>query len=267
MAKTKVTGRRRDFVIGVDRAIRRMAIHWLLIINLLVFTYVGLPFLAPVLMANGATGPANVIYGAYGFVCHQFAFRSWYIGGEQVAYPRERAGTSLEAFENFAVQDAAFAGVDVESLDVELVLAARQFRGNEQMGYKVAFCQRDVAIYGAILVGGMVFGLLREKLKPLQFWRYLLLGIVPIGLDGFSQLFANPPFDETSAGLITLIGTVSQAIFSIRESTPFLRTLTGGLFGLANVWLAYPYLQQAFKDTREKVEQQLGKAGVVFEVE
>jgi uncharacterized membrane protein len=262
--KKKATGWQRNMVIGADRLVRRVAVHWLLLINLLVFIYVGLPFLAPVLAASGATGPANTIYTAYGFVCHQFAFRSWYIGGDQVAYPRERAGTDLESFESYASQDPYFSGVDVETLDTQLIVGARVFRGNEQMGHKVAFCQRDVAIYGGIFLAGLTFALLRGKVKPLKFWQYVLLGIVPIGLDGFSQLFANPPFDQTGLGLYTLIGQISQAIFGIRESTPFLRSLTGFLFGLANVWLAYPHLEEAMKETRERVEAQLNKAGLTY---
>jgi hypothetical protein len=35
-----------------------------------------------------------------------------------------------------------------------------------------------------------------------------------------------------------------------RESTPILRTATGLLFGLANVWLAYPYVEESMGETR-----------------
>ena len=55
--KTRVTGRTRDVVIGLDRLILSLARHWLLFINLALFTYVGLPVGAPVLMEAGATGP------------------------------------------------------------------------------------------------------------------------------------------------------------------------------------------------------------------
>lgn len=267
MSDEKTTGRTRDLVVTVDRIVRGMAVRWLAILNVLVFIYVGLPFAAPVLMANGATGPANTIYSAYSFVCHQFAFRSWYAGGEQVAYPREQANSKLGTFESYAVDDPAFDGVDVTTLDVFLVTAARAFRGNEVMGYKVGFCQRDVAMYTGILLSGLAFGLMRKKLKPLKFWQYVLLAIVPMGLDGFSQMFSNPPFSDPElygAGY-GLIGGLSQAIFGLRESTPFLRTLTGLMFGLGSVWLAYPYLEEAMRDTRQQVESQLAKAGVAFD--
>lgn len=262
MAKKKATGWQRDVVISADRLIRGIAVRWLMVLNLLVFIYVGLPFLAPVLLVNGFPGPANTIYTAYSFVCHQFAFRSWYMYGDQIAYPRERAPSKLASFESYVADDPHFAGIDVTSLDTDLVFAARSFQGNERTGYKVAFCQRDVAIYGGILVAGLIFGLVRDRVKPLTFWQYVLLGIVPMGLDGVSQLLANPPFDELGYGAFTLIGQLSQGVFGIRESTPMLRTLTGFLFGVANAWLAYPYIEESMQETREKVEKQLGKAGL-----
>jgi uncharacterized membrane protein len=80
----------------------------------------------------------------------------------------------------------------------------------------------------------------------------LIIAIVPIGLDGFSQLFANPPFN--GFGL---------SAYPIRESTPLLRTLTGALFGLGNAWLVFPYIDDSMVETRELVENKLIKAGVI----
>jgi uncharacterized membrane protein len=123
------------------------------------------------------------------------------------------------------------------------------------MGYKAALCQRDVAIYGMLALFGFVFLILHKmnvKVPYLPMWAYLLMGIAPMGLDGFSQLFANPPFN--GFGL---------ALYPIRESTPLLRTLTGALFGLANGWLAYPYIEDSMADTREIVETKLIRAGII----
>ena len=74
-----------------DRIMHWFSSHYMMVINITVLIYVGLPFLAPVLMSTGVTGPANLIYKGYGFVCHQLAFRSWFMFGEQEAYPRELA--------------------------------------------------------------------------------------------------------------------------------------------------------------------------------
>ena len=54
--------------------------------------YVGLPLLAPSLMKLGAELPANIIYRMYKPLCHQFAFRSFFLFGEQPFYPLAEAG-------------------------------------------------------------------------------------------------------------------------------------------------------------------------------
>jgi len=230
--KKRVTGRTRDVVIALDRGILGFAKHWLLIFNLFILTYVGLPFLAPALMNAGLPGPANVIYTMYSPLCHQLGYRSWYLFGERSAYPRD-------IFQQYT-------GIDPDDL-----WAARGFRGNPQMGYKVAFCERDVAIYGGIFAAGLIYGLpfVRRRLKPLHWLAWILIGVFPIALDGFSQLFSQFPYN-------------TFALFSWlppRESTPLLRTLTGGLFGLANVWLAYPYVEESMRDVWRELETKLAR--------
>lgn len=213
--------------------------------------YVGLPFLAPILMYIGATGPAQVLYTLYSPMCHQFAFRSWFLFGEQMAYPREAAGVEgLAPFEQFAQQDEYFQSLpDVYEWTADLQLLARNFVGNPQMGYKVALCERDIATYGALLIFSLIFSLdrVRSRLRPVPIWLYILLGLGPIGLDGFSQLLSSPPL----------------LLWPVRESTPLLRTMTGALFGLMNAWLALPYLEEAMRETRLEIEAKLRSIGAL----
>lgn len=218
----------------LNRGLLFFARHWLAAFNLIVFLYVGLPFAAPALMNAGAERPARWIYTAYSPLCHQFAFRSWFLFGEQPAYPRELAGVGLTPFEEAT-------GIPGDDL-----WAARDFVGNEQVGYKVAFCERDVAIYGGILLAGLLYSQLRDRLKPLPLWAWVLFGVMPIALDGGTQLISELPLPILS--------------FPARESTPFLRTLTGGLFGVMNVWLAYPYLEESMGETRAIVSAKLEAA-------
>jgi uncharacterized membrane protein len=207
--------------------------HYLAVFNVLIFIYVGIPFLAPVLMKAGVVAPAKVIYKAYSYVCHQFAFRSFFLFGEQVAYPRAEAGVAgLIPFQQAT-------GIDGADL-----LAARAFIGNNQIGYKVALCERDVAIYGGILLFGLAFGLLRSKLKGIHWLVWILVGIIPIGLDGFSQLISQPPL-----GLIPF-----------RESTPLLRVLTGFLFGFMTAWFGYPYVEESMLQNRTFLEGKFNQA-------
>jgi uncharacterized membrane protein len=254
--KQPVTGWKRDVVVGLDRFILGFSRRWVLVISAMVGLYAGIPFLAPVAMHMGWTGVGDTIYRVYSPVCHQFAFRSWFLYGDQTVYPRQRAGVAGGSFEQYASQEPAFSGIDVNSLDTPLILAAKKFRGSERMGWKVAFCERDVAIYSSIMLFGIAFAILTKlgvRVPPLPFWAYLLIAIAPIGLDGFSQYFANPPFN--GFGL---------AFYPVRESTPFLRVLTGSLFGMGNAWLAFPYIEESMAETRELVENKLAKAGVLL---
>ncbi len=207
--------------------------HYLALFNVLIFLYVGIPFLAPVLMKVGAHAPAQVIYHAYSYVCHQFAFRSWFLFGEQGAYPRVEAGVAgLIPFQ----QATGINGADL--------LAARAYIGNAQLGYKVALCERDVAIYGGILLFGLIFSVLRRKVKSIHWLVWIIIGIIPIGLDGFSQLISQPPL----------------SFIPFRESTPLLRTITGLLFGFVTAWFGYPYVEESMLDNRKFLEGKFTQA-------
>ena len=215
-------------VSGADRLSFWLSHHWLLMVNLLFFLYIGLPFLAPVLMKAGATVPANVIYTAYSPLCHQLGFRSFFLFGEQPYYPRAAAGIPGAISFNQAT------GINEDDL-----FAARAFTGNAQLGYKVAVCERDVAIYLAILLFGLLYGLTGRRLKPLHWVLWLAIGVAPIGLDGFSQLFSQ------------LNLSFLASILPYRESTPFLRVLTGSLFGFCTAWFGLPYVEEPMRETRE----------------
>lgn len=215
----------RDRSIRINRGVLFFARHWVGVFNLLVLLYVGIPFAAPALMEAGATTPARLIYKLYSPLCHQYAFRSWFLFGESTAYPLERANPSTTSYE-------AATGLPPDDY-----VTARNFIGNEQVGYKVAFCERDVAIYGGILVAGLIFALARRRLRPLPIPIWFVFGILPIAIDGVSQLFAGAP--------LPLLSQIPA-----RESTPALRTATGFLFGLMNVWMAYPYVEESMQDTR-----------------
>jgi uncharacterized membrane protein len=230
----QVTGWVRVVVVGLDRAIYGFSNHWLLVFNLFLGLYVGVPFLAPLFMHWGWEAPARVIYAIYSPLCHQLGYRSYYLFGARVVYPRD-------VFQQFT-------GINPDTYDG--FLASRAFVGNALVGFKAALCERDTAIYVAMVLAGMVFGLpaVRDKLKPLSWWAWILIGIVPIGLDGFWQLFTNYPYSTTFPILTQL---------PYHESTPFWRSLTGALFGLANVWLAYPYFEESMREARAELKTKL----------
>jgi len=208
MGGKPVTGRTRDVVIFLDKLIFQLAKHWLFLANLTWGLYVGLPILAPILMLTGHTWLGNAIYSAYKVACHQIPWRSFFLGGPQMVYTYEELITLVGS------------------------ALTERYVGDATIGYKVALCQRDVATYGTILLAGLVFELVRPRLKPLPIWAFVL-SLVPMGIDGITQLFG------------------------LRESNWQLRVITGALFGLASIWLAYPYLEEGMREIRDEVNKKL----------
>ena len=179
--------------------------HWMGAINLLLLLYVGMPFLAPVLMEVGATWPARVIYTIYMPACHQLPERSYFLFGPSAVY-------DLDQFQ-------------ADGLDLsENPLLRRRYIGDAEHGWKVAICERDVAIYGSMFLAGLVFALLRFKIPRLS-WKLYLVFLIPMAVDGGTQLIG------------------------LRSSTWWTRTITGVIFGVATIWLIYPYMADAMTKT------------------
>ncbi len=245
----------------------KLSRHWLRVALILIGLFAGLPWVAPTLMHFGLTGPAHVLYFAYGPFCHQFAFRSFFLYGDQPDYPRAISGTTLKPYEDYITNSPEFkqalsnwVGIpghssfpSVDQFDpyywtYDLQFASKDFFGDPQMGYKLAICERDIAIYTALFLGGLIYSIpvVRRRLRPVPIWLYILLGIMPIAIDGVSQLLGYPPFN----------------LWAPRETLPIYRVVTGGLFGLMNAWLAFPYLELSFRDTRMQLEAKLARAGI-----
>jgi len=207
-----------------DRLFHWLSQRYMLFFNGFVILYVGLAFLAPVLQHNGNVTPAKLIYTVYGRLCHQLAFRSWFLFGEQPAYPRAAADI-----------DGLLTYNEVTGLDPFDIDSAVAFLGNSAVGYKTALCQRDIAIYTGILLFGLIFSVTRRRIPGLPIAAWMLLGILPIGIDGVSQIVSQLPWD----------------IIPLRESTPLLRTISGGLFGFSTAWFGYPIVEESMADTRK----------------
>ncbi|NJN82447.1 MAG: DUF2085 domain-containing protein [Caldilineaceae bacterium] len=189
-----------------------VARHWLAIFNVAWALYVFLPFLAPILMQAGLTTPARGIYLLYSVLCHQLPDHSYFLFGVNPV-PLQ--------------PELVLAGMD----GTDNLLSQRVFIGNDSIGYKVALCQRDIAIYGSVFLAGIAFAFLRRRIKPMSFKIYLLF-LIPIAVDGLTQLVG------------------------LRESNWWLRSLTGALFGAASVFFAYPYIDDAMLDVIETEELQ-----------
>ena len=221
----------------VDNGFSTIGRNWLFWFHFIVGLYTILPIIAPLLMQAGWTRPASLLYRLYSPTCHQMAFRSIFVGGEQWVYPREIASltTRLTPFETYAKSLTEFEGVPMQGLSADLIITSRRFVGNQLMGYKTAICQRDLMIFGSLFVGGLTFTAARRR-GPVRIPKWLsivigLLAITPIAFDGFSQLFGY------YADLFSFLRFIPM-----RESPPYLRMLTGAWFGFCVAWLILPLL-------------------------
>ena len=243
----------------VGRLLLSMARHWLRIALTALALYVSLPWLAPSLAKLGMHAAADVIYTIYSPFCHQFAFRSVFVFGEQPFYPRGTAATAYQPFEIYAAESGAFqaqyrywtqalgreappaTAEDLAVFSAAQQLAARHFVGDATFGYKTSLCARDLAIYTAMFIGGLIYRRYRWRIRPLPLWLFVLAGLLPVALDGGSQLLSYPPFE----------------LWEARESAPFFRIVTGAFFGLMCAWLGFPHLERSMQDMR----MQLGSGG------
>ncbi len=202
-------------LVALNRLVFWLSKHWAALFNTLIGLYLGGAVLAPVLMQVGLSAPAHRLYTFYGAFCHQYPFRSWFLFGKQVAYPLTTV------------------------IPLPEMAALRTFVGDPTTGYKIALCQRDVAIYGAMLLAGLLFAALRRVRRwPILPVELFLASMVPMLLDGglqwlsyFVWWFIRPAW-----------------LPAPHETTSFLRTLTGAIFGVGSIAVAYPYLNDFFQD-------------------
>lgn len=101
------------------------------------------------------------------------------------------------------------------------------------LGHQMAYCERNTAIYFSMALGGIAYVWLRRRRpRPLR-WRWYALLILPMAIDGFTQLFGW------------------------RESTWLARGITGTLFGFATIWLAFPTLQESFDQLAIDIDREI----------
>jgi uncharacterized membrane protein len=147
----------------VARIMRSLGKHWLLLANVVMLLYIGLPLLAPLLAHGGEAQWAARIHTLFSPFCHQLPERSFFLYGPQSTYSRDELLTLVG---------------DPLSL---------RYAGSAIVGYKMAICQRCAAIYSAWLLLGVFFTFTRLHIRPLRPRSFALL-LVPIAVDGVGQL-------------------------------------------------------------------------------
>jgi uncharacterized membrane protein len=217
-----------------NRLVLAFSRHWLLFVNLFNGLFIGGAVLTSLLMALGLTGPAQVLYRFYGLNCHQLPQRSYYLFGAN------------GPIQTYSLEQVLGWGGDPANL--------RAFIGNAEIGYKVAIAHRLTALHSGLFVFGLLFALVRRWLKPLP-WKGFLLLIVPMIVDGLTHvltdLVAGITWRATNAWAVALTGGLLGPDFyqgtAMGTLNWLLRTVTGALFALACIWLAYPFLERGLR--------------------
>src|SRR5215207_3630098 len=110
-------------------------------------------------------------------------------------------------------------------------------------GHQVGFCHRCVAMYSSIVVAGLLFGVLRRRIRPtsLKIGGLLLL---PILVDGLSHMV-----DDLSGlgfrGGGDAIGTLNF----------WLRMITGALVGVGVLLAVYPRVERDLRGAVKRADK------------
>lgn len=222
-----------------------IARHWLAWTNVAWGVISGLPWLAPVLVYFGYGTVGRLIYAVYSLLCHQLADRSFFLFGSRTSYPASFLLSLAQSGDPYA--------------------SLRTFTGASELGYKVAWSDRMVALYGGIFFGGLFFALLRRRLRLPPWWALGLL-ILPLALDGTTHVLSdlsafNAGFRYTNAWLMALtagrLGVEFYVGNALGSFNSWARLISGTLAGLAVVWGAYPLLDGNFRTVAATLEGQL----------
>jgi uncharacterized membrane protein len=218
---------------------RKLLQNWLGVVIVAWGFYNALPWLTPALMHAGYVGAGQALYSSYSLVCHQLPERSYFLFGPKVMY-------SLPEIQ------AAY-----QPTNDPLIL--RQFTGNDQMGWKVAWSDRMISLYTGMWLAMVVYALARRRARPLPVWLFVLL-LVPMALDGGSHMVSDvlgggvgQGFRDTNLWLAALTGYALPAWFYAGDALGsfnwWMRLVTGLLMAFAVVFLTFPFLDAAMQET------------------
>jgi uncharacterized membrane protein len=177
------------------------------------------PFLSPVLFSmNPDSVVAKNIQNIYTLFCHQRPQSSLFLfGGEN----------SQHFYTLEELKELSFVPKD------SLVSSGAGYWGNEEIGYKVAYCIRDIGIYSALSLIGLllvIFMNVKKKIVKVH-WSVILFLMLPMALDGIFQFFVMF-FDISWIPEAYLLSMIKKLI-------------TGALFGIGGALLIFPNLKDA----------------------
>ncbi len=211
---------------------------WLAFLSIVMLAWVALPWLAPMFMQVGWESLAKPIYWLYSFQCHQLPQRSFFLFGPQPMIPLSEVQAVWQNTTNPAI--------------------LREFIGNAQLGFKVAWSDRMVSAYSSLLLGGALWYLFRGRVRTFPIRAVALLAL-PMVLDGITHMMSDfagigEGFRYTNEWLAQLTQyRLPQSFYAgttIGTFNSWMRLITGVLFGVGVGWFVFSNLGVAF--TRPK---------------
>lgn len=166
---------------------------------------VGSILAVPLLAFDNDMGAA---YAAFSVTCHQKLSRSLCVFNDESGY----------WIADCTPQDGSFVTSPADRSGIGVVYEGVR-------GMKMPVCSRDIGLYAAMLLGGLLYPLARRLEDEVPPSVFLILALVPIGLDGGVQI-------ASELGVLPFL----------YESTNALRLATGGVAGLAAAFYAIPIL-------------------------
>lgn len=235
----------------LNRAVYWLSRRWLLLFIGAWGAFNLLPWLAPVFMKVGWETAGRAIYGVYAFLCHQLPQRSFFLFGEQPMYN--------------------LSGIQQVWQNTDNPVILRQFAGNPEMGWKVAWSDRMVSLYTGILLWAVVLGPWRRRLPRLPLWGFALLAL-PMVIDGGTHTVSDilggvgGGFRYDNAWLASLTNHALAPSFYAEDAlgsfNSWLRLLSGLLFSLGGVWFVLPQLERSLADTGKAIEEKFERVGM-----
>ncbi|MDX1615660.1 MAG: DUF2085 domain-containing protein [Candidatus Promineifilaceae bacterium] len=235
----------------LNRGIYWLSRHWLAVLLFLWGLFNLLPWLAPVFMKMGWESGGRSIYTLYTLLCHQLPQRSFFLFGPQSMYELNQVQAAWQATDN--------------------PLILRQFVGDPDMGWKVAWSDRMVYLYTGMLLWAAVLGVWRRRPPRLPLWGLVLLAL-PLAIDGGSHTVSDfvggigGGFRYDNAWLATLTNHAFASDFyggdRLGSFNSWMRLISGLLFSLGATWFVLPSLDGTFTSTRRTIEGKFDRAGL-----
>jgi uncharacterized membrane protein len=208
--------------------------HWFGIFLSLYGLWVWIPFFAPIFMKIGWSSAGKAIYFIYSFFCHQLPERSFFLFGQKTMYSLSEIQSAWQ--------------------DTINPMILRQFIGNTDMGWKIAWSDRMISFYTSIWIFALAWSPFRKKIKPISLLGFALL-LLPIALDGGTHMLSDlagigQGFRDSNQWLTLLTNHSLPVSFYAGDAfgsfNSLMRLITGLLAGLGVVWLVFPSLEESF---------------------